>query len=91
MLFRSLESSILSPGSFADAEVQVLDATTGADGLTVRAIGIEADALGVRAVVAALAPRASHSEARVSQPATPPVARERFDGPVVARALRRRA
>lgn len=48
-----LESSILSPGSFADAEVQVLDATTGADGLTVRAIGIEADALGVRAVVAA--------------------------------------
>lgn len=48
-----LESSILSPSSFADAEVQVLDATTGADGLTVRAIGIEADALGVRAVVAA--------------------------------------
>lgn len=48
-----LESSILSPGSFADAEVQVLDATTGANGLTVRAIGIEADALGVRAVVAA--------------------------------------
>lgn len=48
-----LESSILSPVSFADAEVQVLDATTGADGLTVRAIGIEADALGVRAVVAA--------------------------------------
>jgi hypothetical protein len=33
--------------------VQVLDATTGANGLTVRAIGIEADALGVRAVVAA--------------------------------------
>ena len=48
-----LESSILSPGSFADAEVQVLDATTGTNGLTVRAIGIEADALGVRAVVAA--------------------------------------
>lgn len=48
-----LESSILSPGSFADAEAQVLDATTGADGLTLRAIGIEADALGVRAVVAA--------------------------------------
>ncbi|CAM3487829.1 PGAP1-like alpha/beta domain-containing protein [Nocardioides zeicaulis] len=48
-----LESAILSPGSFADAEVQVLDATTGTDGLTVRAIGIEADALGVRAVVAA--------------------------------------
>lgn len=48
-----LESAILSPISFADAEVQVLDATTGADGLTVRAIGIEADALGVRAVVAA--------------------------------------
>ena len=48
-----LESAILSPGSFADAELQVLDATTGTDGLTVRAIGIEADALGVRAVVAA--------------------------------------
>ncbi|MBD3945235.1 PGAP1-like alpha/beta domain-containing protein [Nocardioides ganghwensis] len=48
-----LESSVLSPVSFADAEVQVLDATTGADGLTVRALGIEADALGVRAVVAA--------------------------------------
>ena len=48
-----LESSILSPGSFADAELQVLDATTGTNGLTVRAIGIEADALGVRAVVAA--------------------------------------
>ena len=48
-----VESAILSPGSFADAEVQVLDATTGANGLTVRAIGIEADALGVRAVVAA--------------------------------------
>ncbi len=48
-----LESAVLSPLSFADAEVQVLDATTGADGLTVRALGIEADALGVRAVVAA--------------------------------------
>jgi pimeloyl-ACP methyl ester carboxylesterase len=48
-----LESAILSPLSFADAQVQVLDATTGADGLTVRVIGIEADALGVRAVVAA--------------------------------------
>ncbi|GAB3033355.1 hypothetical protein GCM10011376_30910 [Nocardioides flavus (ex Wang et al. 2016)] len=48
-----LESSLLSPTSFADAELQVLDATTGADGLTVRILGIEADALGVRAVVAA--------------------------------------
>jgi hypothetical protein len=48
-----LESAILSPVTFADAEVQVLDATTGANGLTVRAIGIEADALGVRAVIAA--------------------------------------
>jgi len=48
-----LESAILSPVSFGDAELQVLDATTGANGLTVRAIGIEADALGVRAVVAA--------------------------------------
>lgn len=57
-----LESAILSPISFADAEVQLLDATTGADGLTVRAIGIEADALGVRAVVAAF--RASDSLGR---------------------------
>ena len=57
-----LESSILSPGSFADAELQVLDATTGANGLTVRAIGIEADALGVRAVVAAF--KASDSLSR---------------------------
>lgn len=54
-----LESAILSPISFGDAELQVLDATTGANGLTVRAIGIEADALGVRAVVAAF--RASDS------------------------------
>ncbi|KRE96198.1 hypothetical protein ASG76_03950 [Nocardioides sp. Soil774] len=48
-----LESAILSPVSFGDAEVQVLDATTGVNGLTVRALGIEADALAVRAVVAA--------------------------------------
>lgn len=48
-----LESAVLAPLSFADAEVQVLDATTGTDGLTVRAVGIEADALAVRAVVAA--------------------------------------
>ena len=48
-----LESAILSPLSFADAEVQLLDATTGVNGLTVRALGIEADAMGVRAVVAA--------------------------------------
>ncbi len=57
-----LESAILSPGSFADAELQVLDATTGVNGLTVRAIGIEADALGVRAVVAAF--KASDSLSR---------------------------
>lgn len=48
-----LESAVLSPISFAEAELQVLEATTGVDGLTVRALGIEADALGVRAVVAA--------------------------------------
>jgi hypothetical protein len=48
-----LESAILSPVSFGDAELQVLDATTGVNGLTVRALGIEADALAVRAVVAA--------------------------------------
>lgn len=57
-----LESAILSPGSFADAELEVLDATTGVNGLTVRAIGIEADALGVRAVVAAF--KASDSLSR---------------------------
>lgn len=57
-----LESAILSPGSFADAELQVLEATTGVNGLTVRAIGIEADALGVRAVVAAF--KASDSLSR---------------------------
>ena len=57
-----LESAILSPISFGDAEVQVLDATTGANGLTVRAIGIEADALGVRAVIAAF--KASESLSR---------------------------
>lgn len=60
-----LESAILSPISFGDAELQVLDATTGTHGLTVRALGIEADALGVRAVVAAF--RASDS---LSQHAT---------------------
>jgi hypothetical protein len=57
-----LESSVLSPLSFAEAEVQVLDATTGADGVIVRVVGIEADALGVRAVVAAF--RASDALAR---------------------------
>lgn len=76
-----LESSVLSPVSFADAEVQVLDATTGADGLTVRALGIEADALGVRAVVAAfgagdaLSRHATemidHALGRVTAPALP--------------------
>lgn len=59
-----LESAILSPISFGTAELQVLDATTGVHGLTVRAIGIEADALGVRAVVAAF--RASDSLSRHS-------------------------
>ncbi|QSR30939.1 hypothetical protein CFI00_10610 [Nocardioides sp. S5] len=57
-----LESAVLSPLSFADAEVQVLGATAGTDGLAVRAVGIEADALGVRAVVAAF--RASDALSR---------------------------
>ncbi len=57
-----LESAVLSPLSFGDVELQVLDATTGADGLIVRAVGIEADALGVRAVVSAF--RASDSLSR---------------------------
>jgi hypothetical protein len=57
-----LASALLAPSSFAAAEVQVLAATTGSDGLTVRAIGIEADAVGVRAVVSAF--RASDALAR---------------------------
>ncbi|WP_416958086.1 hypothetical protein ACNKF0_10295 [Nocardioides sp. T5] len=57
-----LASALLAPLSFADAEVQVLTATTGSDGLTVRALGIEADAVGVRAVVSAF--RASDALAR---------------------------
>ncbi|MGN0065842.1 MAG: hypothetical protein ACI379_16525 [Nocardioides sp.] len=48
-----LESSVLAPLSFAEAEAQVLDATTGVNGLTVRAIGIEADALLVEVTVGA--------------------------------------
>ena len=76
-----LESAVLSPLTFADAQAQVLDATTGADGLTVRALGIEADALGVRAVVAALessdalsrhaTEMIDHSLGRLTAPALP--------------------
>lgn len=48
-----VESAVLSPLTFATAELEVLAATTGTEGLTVRALCIEADALAVRAVVGA--------------------------------------
>ncbi|PVG82051.1 hypothetical protein DDE18_15305 [Nocardioides gansuensis] len=57
-----LESAVLSPITFGDAELQVLDATAGPDGLTVRAVGIEADALAVTACVSAF--RASDTFSR---------------------------
>jgi hypothetical protein len=47
------ESAILSPLTFAEAEVAVLAATTGPDGVLVESLGWEADAVLVRAVVAA--------------------------------------
>lgn len=49
-----LESSILSPGSFADAEGAVIAATVGPHGLAVRAVGLEADALSMQVAVGLL-------------------------------------
>lgn len=49
-----LESAILSPGSFADAEGAVLAATLGPDGLASRAVGLEADALSMQVAVGIL-------------------------------------
>ena len=49
-----LESSILSPGSFADAEGAVVAATIGPHGLAMRAVGLEADALSMQVSVGLL-------------------------------------
>ena len=49
-----LESAVLCPATFARAEVAVLAATAGPDGLLVASLGWEADAVAVRAAVAAL-------------------------------------
>lgn len=48
-----LASGVLAPVTFAAAEAQVLDATTGRDGLTMRAAELLVDALAVRACEAA--------------------------------------
>jgi hypothetical protein len=48
------ESAVLAPLTFAEAECAVLAATTGPDGVLVESCGWEADAIAVRAVVAAL-------------------------------------
>lgn len=49
-----LESAILSPLSFAEAELAVLAATTGPDGLLVESVAWETDALLVRVTVTVL-------------------------------------
>lgn len=49
-----LESAVLSPGSFADAEGAVIAATVGPHGLAVRAVGLEADALSMQVSVGLL-------------------------------------
>ena len=46
-----LESSLLSPGSFAEAELAVLGATTGPDGILVESVSWETDALLIRSSV----------------------------------------
>lgn len=46
-----LESSILSPGTFAQAEGAVVQATTGPNGLTVRALSLEVDGFLLRTTV----------------------------------------
>lgn len=49
-----LESSILSPVSFAEAEAAVVAATVGPSGLASRAVGLEADALSMQVAVSLL-------------------------------------
>jgi Alpha/beta hydrolase len=48
-----LESALLSPASFADAELAVLGATTGPDGILVESVGWETDAVLIRCTVVA--------------------------------------
>jgi len=48
-----LESALVSPLSFADAELAVLGATTGPDGILVESVGWETDALLIRSTVGA--------------------------------------
>ena len=50
-------SSVLSPATFAAAELAVLAATTGPDGILPGSVGWEADAIVIRGVVAALEER----------------------------------
>ena len=49
-----LESSVLSPTSFARSEAAVLVATTGPDGIFVGSVGWETDAILIRVTVAAI-------------------------------------
>lgn len=49
-----LESAVLAPVTFAEAEVAVLAATTGPDGVLVESLGWETDAILVRATVRVL-------------------------------------
>ncbi len=46
-----LESALLSPGSFAEAEAAVLSATFGPDGVAVDSLGWEADAILIRITI----------------------------------------
>ena len=48
-----VESALLAPWSFAEAELAVLDATTGRDGILVESVGWETDALLIRGAVSA--------------------------------------
>lgn len=49
-----VQSAVLSPLTFAEAEGAVLRATTGSDGILVESVGWEADAVAIRATVGAL-------------------------------------
>lgn len=62
-----LASAPLSPLTFAEAEATVLAATTGPDGVLVESCGWEADAVLVRAALAALAVADAAAQARVDQ------------------------
>ncbi|CUR60665.1 conserved hypothetical protein [metagenome] len=60
-----LASSVLSPATFAAAEVAVLAATTGPDGILTESVGWEADALAIRGVVAMFQERDTLAEQSV--------------------------